>query len=309
MEKLLTENFWRSTNGPYSEIVYSIVVNPYNQHIFCGTFGSGILKSTPYGSYWSQTTISKIYIPSIIVSPEKIIFAGTRENGIFRSIDNGVTWNGTSLRKITINSLSYDSDNYIYAGTFNNGIFFSKNSGVSWNQLISNNVSCYKIFIDSKNNIFAITDDGVIFSSDKGSKWEKRNNGLESLDIKDITGSNDTLFLATSNYIYISNNLGKSWNKLNLIDHDIFNNQENSNSNLLFMNNKIWSLLLTEKNGLVIGTENGVFYTNDFYLYKNISSGLRSKKVYSLSINNDGFLFAGTYGWGVFKSQKSFYFK
>ncbi|MFN4151766.1 MAG: WD40/YVTN/BNR-like repeat-containing protein, partial [Candidatus Sericytochromatia bacterium] len=142
METLLTENFWRSTNGPYSEIVYALLVNYHNDHIFCGTFGSGILKSTPYGSYWSQTNISKMYIPTLIVSKDKFIFAGTRENGVFRSMDNGVTWNGTSLRKLTINCLTYDSENFIYAGTFNNGIFVSKNSGISWHQLVNNNLSC-----------------------------------------------------------------------------------------------------------------------------------------------------------------------
>ncbi|MFN4152664.1 MAG: regulator, partial [Candidatus Sericytochromatia bacterium] len=74
------------------------------------------------------------------------------------------------------------------------------------------------------------------------------------------------------------------------------------------LQDKIWSILITKDKSIVIGTENGVFYSNNLSNWNEISSGLRSKKVYSLAINKEGFLFAGTYGWGVFKSQKSFSF-
>lgn len=285
MQDILKMNYWKSTNGPYEEIVYALAVN-HNGHLFAGSYRSGVFRSTPYGTYWAQTSLINKHVTSLIITPDKYIIAGTKEKGVFRSIDNGVSWTQTTLHKIDINSLAYDTDSNIYAGSSGQGLFFSKNKGSYWENIgLQNQIVDSVIAIDNK--ILAGTDLGLFLYQNK--QWQKINNGLPEYDVNVISKSNDNkIYVGTSKGLYVSDYLLTKFDKVaeNILTKDI------------------WDIKFDQSNTVFISTDEGVFSSENFIDWQKLNSGLGSNKVYCLAINQDSFIYAGTFGWGVFKSQE-----
>ncbi len=283
MQDILNMNYWKSTNGPYEEIVYALAVN-YNSHIFAGTFRSGVFRCNPYGTFWYQTSLRHKHITSLIITPDKYIIAGTKEKGVFRSIDNGVSWTQTTLNNIDINSLAFDNNSNIYAGSDCKGLFFSKNKGSYWEKLgLENKIIDSILVLEDK--VIVGTDIGLF--SYQNNEWEKINMNNHDYDINKISISQDKkIYIGTSKGLYIT-------------DHNlsVFIQQGKD----IFQKN-IWDIKFDINNTVFITTDQGVF-TFKNSKWENVSSGLNSSKVYCLDFNQENYIYAGTYGWGVFKSK------
>lgn len=285
MEKILNLNYWKSNNGPFEEIVYALGIN-YNGHIFAGTYRSGVFRSNPYGTYWAQTSLINKHVTSLLITPDRYIIVGTKEKGVFRSIDNGVSWTQTQLYKTDIHSLATDENSNIYAGTIN-GIYFSKNKGSYWEKIGLDNLIVDSIQILKNNILLAGTDNGLYIYID--SKWEKIKNLTPEFDINKISVSKDNkIFIGTSGGLFISDYELKNISKIEL---------EINNKN-------IWDIKFNSKNTVYVSTDEGVFSSENTYEWIKINHGLGSNKVYCLAINQDDYIYAGTFGWGVFKSQE-----
>ncbi|MGE5458002.1 MAG: choice-of-anchor A family protein, partial [Methanococcaceae archaeon] len=85
--------------------------------------------------------------------------------------------------------------------------------------------------------------------------------------------------------VYLSTNYGQNWNRIN------------TGMNVGF----IWSIITNANGDVFAGTEQGIFKLN-----KNTTvwtaAGLQGKDVRALAIDKNGDLYAGTWGYGIFKS-------
>jgi len=118
------QSFWAQTNGPQGGDGIALATNS-SGHVFVGTQGGGIFRSTDNGENWTgvnngltATNVRALAINAV----SSHIFAGTF-SGVFRSTDNGDSWvainNGLEFPSVI--SLAINSSGYIFAGTFEGG--------------------------------------------------------------------------------------------------------------------------------------------------------------------------------------------
>ncbi|MFQ5637156.1 MAG: WD40/YVTN/BNR-like repeat-containing protein [bacterium] len=93
--QVVAQDFW-DTIGPFGGTVYSLAINA-DGHIFAGTNGGGIFRSTDNSESWTEVAtlsagFSTGHIRSLATSPNGDIFAGFESlfdaGRVFRSIDN-----------------------------------------------------------------------------------------------------------------------------------------------------------------------------------------------------------------------------
>jgi photosystem II stability/assembly factor-like uncharacterized protein len=74
--------------------VFSLAINS-SGHIFAGTSGGGVFRSTDNGDNWVQINQGiagqGLYIYSLAINSSGYIFAGTAD-GVFQSTVNGANW-------------------------------------------------------------------------------------------------------------------------------------------------------------------------------------------------------------------------
>ena len=129
------QNFWAQTNGPQGGDGIALTTN-VSGHIFVGTQGGGIFRSTDNGETWTgvNSGLTATNVRALAISPTDHIFAGTF-GGVFRSTDNGDSWTSVKngLEFPFVISLSINSDGDIFAGTFEGGgVYRSTDDGDNW---------------------------------------------------------------------------------------------------------------------------------------------------------------------------------
>jgi ligand-binding sensor domain-containing protein len=100
-----------------------------NEHIFAGTYGSGIFRSTNNGDTWVETPfgLTHRFIFALAIHQRGDIFVGTNGGGVFRSLDNGGNWRdlNSGLTNLQVRTLAINASGYIFAGTIGAGVFRS----------------------------------------------------------------------------------------------------------------------------------------------------------------------------------------
>ena len=69
----------------------SLAVNS-NDHVFAGTWHSGIFRSTDNGAIWTPIGPTFDEIHALATNFDDEIYAGTQGGSVFRSTDNGESW-------------------------------------------------------------------------------------------------------------------------------------------------------------------------------------------------------------------------
>lgn len=280
---------------------------------------------------WQQTScpyISNHFFYSLVSDSSKI-FAGTDQPGnIFLSYDNGVSWsivsNGLSGSSVTSIAIK---DSNIFATDWGGGVFLSTNNGISWASVNSglSNTMTYSLLI-SDSNIFVGYNGGVCLSTNNGANWIPINNGLPNTLVRSLAKSGTNIFAGTAgNGVYMTSNNGVNWTAVNngLADSNVYS--------LSALGTKVFAgtqggCFLTSNNGLnwtsvinlsvisfavsgsniFAGIESGYVYlsVDSGANWVSVSNGLNGASIYSLSVS-DSNIFAGTWGWGVWKSSLS----
>lgn len=115
--------------GLSNKFITSIAINR-SGHLFLGSLGSAIFRSTNGGDEWVhfESGMPNANVSSIAVNVNDQIFAGTND-GIFTSRNNGLAWTriDSSLTSRNVLSLSLDATGYLFAGTAD-GVFRSTQS-------------------------------------------------------------------------------------------------------------------------------------------------------------------------------------
>jgi len=145
------------------------------------------------------------------------IFAGTEGAGVFKSTDNGETWisfnNG--LGGDVVYDLKIDENNRIYAALSQAGLFRSDLSADNWANISPRDTTVWKVAINSGGHIFAATTAGMYRSTDDAASWLPANNGLlDSVALSLALNPGDDLFAGTyTKGLFFSDDNGDTWSQ------------------------------------------------------------------------------------------------
>jgi hypothetical protein len=162
----------------------------------------------------------------------------------------------------------------------------SEDNGVNWTAI--NLPFAYEVAsvaINAYNQIFiAAYTQGVYRSTDNGATWSLigfQNNWLKVLEIN----SNGVIFAGTEVGLFRSLDKGSNWTQIT--DFQVRD-------------------VTFDKNGFVyVSTDKVYRSTNNGDNWTEISTGLPDAYINSLTVNTDGYIFAGTLNHGVYRSSES----
>jgi len=310
-------NFWIGTSGGLN------IYDRINNRFFVFKHNSFMPK-----------TLNHDNISTIFQDKSGIIWIGTWERGIniydklaqkFPLYENNPE-NKNSIPDKTVRSIFEDSDGSLWIGLVEGGLFhFDKNQEFSSlnihnnyiaNSLKSNTVTA--ILRDSYNELWVGTWDGglskAIFSNDteNDNKWQKvigfknysrienNSNSLSDNSIQCIfEDSKHRLWIGTSYGLMVYNR--ENDNFIRITEKVTFNNQS------------VQKAIQEDKNGNIwIGTWDGLHKISDFEDFNNIeieyflnvptdTTSICDNRIISLLVDNDGTLWAGTFGSGFCK--------
>lgn len=291
------ENIWEQAGGFNSGEVWALATDSSGR--IYASAGSLLYRSTDLGNTWNligDFLNVGVFIYDIEINNEGYVFIGTTGvYGAFRSTDDGKTWqelyNGLFP---SVRELSISPNGYIIAGT-DIGVYLSTNNGDEWTDIwegmpdwmISSVLATYE------NEIFAATEGmGIYSSTDWGLNWEEKNNGLITWFIIEIVeGKDSTLYAGADDagILFISTNDGNNW-----VAHD----------QGIPPPANIFSIIPKDPARIFIsGVDMGVYYSFDEGItWNEFNAGLSNEVVLSMTNTKENFLFAGTYGGGVFRT-------
>jgi ligand-binding sensor domain-containing protein len=298
------QNFWQQTNGPDEAEVYALVINS-SGHIFAGTSGSGVFRSTNNGDNWAAVNsgLTNTYVSALAINSSGHIFAGIyrdgifgSDGGVFRSTNNGNSWTAvySGLPNTGVYALAINTSGHIFVGTVRRGIFRSLNNGDSWTAVGLPNTIVSGLAINSSGHIFAGTSSGVFRSTNNGNSWTAVNSGLPNTVSDLAINSSGHIFAVVfsgpqgGGGIFRSTNNGDSWTPS--------------------LPNRYFDALAINSSGHIFaGGDEVVFLsTNNGDSWTNVGSGLpKYDTVPALAINSSGYIFAGTIGGVVYRSVQS----
>ncbi|MFQ5799537.1 MAG: T9SS type A sorting domain-containing protein, partial [Bacteroidota bacterium] len=213
--------------------------------------------------------------------------------------DNGGNWTevNTGLTSTNVWSLAINASGDVFAGTALVGIFRSTDNGGNWTEvntgLTSTNV--WSLAINASGDVFAGTAlVGIFRSTDNGGNWTEVNTGLTNTSVWSlvINTSGDVFAGSWGGGIFRSMDNGGNWTEVN--------------TGLTTVYLAVWSLAINASGDIFAGTSGGVFRSTDNGgNWTEVNTGLTSTNVRALAINSDGFIFAGTYASGVFRSVET----
>ncbi|MDI6766515.1 MAG: T9SS type A sorting domain-containing protein [Bacteroidota bacterium] len=215
--------------------------------------------------FWKQAGLSNHDIFSITTNSHGHIFTGTGDSGVYRSTDRGENWINVKNYPARVEALAVNSNDFIFAGPSN-----STDYGESWSDMDFRNDYVFSICAAPNGDLFTGVLDfedyigGLIYHSmDNGDHWTNINNGLDStLSLSIFQHSSGNLFV------------GSIW-------IDVYVDKPPPNQWFFY-------------GGLRSSTDNGrTWLTLD---------GLYNYTVSSLKEDRQGWIFAGTYGNGMYRS-------
>lgn len=279
---------WQKFNFGLSNQRVCTVLSDGNGKIFAGTFHDGLYYTTNRGTNWILTGLENKYSLQIGFNGSGNIFVYTPESqgGLYRSTNGGLNWTqfNNGIPQGNINQfLRINSD--LYAAT-DNGIYKTTNNGINW-IMKSPNAFRFRYIKENNNHVlFAASDSRLYRSSDLGENWQT----LDSLGYYNqgiCIHSPNTVYCISSARLYRSTNLGNTW-----FIADSTANFGNLTCNVLGV--------------LFVSDWDGIYRSMDFGVnWEQINSGLTFTDITSMNFDEQGYLYAGTWGAGVFRSVES----
>lgn len=304
---------WTQSNtGIINTSVFAISINK-NGYLFAGTGhyvsnyfyeGSGLFRSTNQGQSWNNLNngLESVWIHSIIYDSSDNYFVGASD-GVYKSIDFGNTWNQTLTQSTGINALAISPKQIIYAGSYR-GVFCSSDKGKTWSSfgtgLTDKSVNCLAASRHSEyifagtGNYTGIAEGKVFRTTDSSNIWSETSFGLVNTYINALAfDSDDNIYAGTYNYgLFCSTNHGESWQGIGLTGFSIQSIAINSENEIYV------SGYDASGSSVYRSTNQGVNWTK-------IVEGLTSTDVFALAFDSLGYIFAGTFNQGLFKSNYS----
>jgi len=249
----------------------------------------------------------------ILIDNEKLI-VGTN-TGVYISSDSGQTWTSqnSGLDFLSIGALVLSEDN-TYAGTLGGGVFhgtMETDDSVSWDGTTGptphiSNIQI-KVHPTDSNIIYATAFPGGVFkSTDKGVTWNECNFALPSFEVIDPLTQGyysleinpfdtENLFLGIYGHgIYISNDGANTWFPM----YGVFE------TDLIFRDLGVRRVKFdpSSRDKIFMVSDKGVFRSlNAGRNWEGINDNLTTKDVLSIDVTENGTVFIGTNGYGIYR--------
>jgi photosystem II stability/assembly factor-like uncharacterized protein len=266
--------------------------------ILVATYGNGIFCSTDYCQNWFTLNngFTDLYRSCLFVNGNRL-FTGTKfgGSGIYISDDNGLSWvpknNGVPTmfgnpnKYVDITAFTNIGPT-IFASTLGGNILKSEDNGENWNILANPNNYQWTIFSSGWTLLAGHDGVGVSRSDDSGNSWNFENEGLISINDKDIR-----TFCILGSYIYTGGWSQKVFRRpVNEIISGIQENHERKNI-VVYPNPGTEHLII--ESGLQVSGSQFTFYSIEGKpIIHEFLKGLKT-------ILDSHFLQPGTYIWQV----------
>ncbi len=256
-------------------------------------------------------------VKCILPMDDSRLLAAT-QTGVYISTNGGTTWNpkNTGLDFRSIGSFAAGSDR-IYAGTLGGGVYgatVTQSNEVNWKDSTGPNphISNIQIKIDPNDSdtLYATAFPGGVFkSTDKGSTWSEYNFALPSFEIFDpvIEGyysleidpdNSSNLYLGIYEHgVYVSRDGANTWFPMYALS-DVGNHFNK-------LNVKRVAIDPSNTSNIYLVSDEGAYRSLDSgRTWEDINDGLGTLDILSIDITENGRVFAGTNGYGVYRFNK-----
>lgn len=282
-------NWVRSSEGIIENQVTELI-RLKNGNLLAGTFYDGLFRTSDGGQNWEQLNffVSTSFESIIEIPGGEVALGVIGYPGLYLSEDGLTKWSPVDLTNI--GSLTHGADSTLFAGSvgrLTHGVYRSVDLGATWTEVGLESEEINELATDEFGIIYAGTlGNGVFRSEDNGETWEQT--GLQGENIRALTtDSGELIFAGTiTGSIFRSDDGGDNWENV-------------------YSAEKIVSDFGILSNGLIFaGTGSGVYISTDNGLsWQDYSAGLPEES-YQISLQYDaqGYLYAGTWGDGVFRT-------
>lgn len=274
---------WTATNGAYGCNTRCVLLK--NNHLYAGSWGAGLWRTTNEGISWSQV-YNIINIVSLAIFNSNILLGGSMQYGIHYSTDDGNTWAPSGLNGKNVLSIAV-KDNLVFASFSGatpprSGVMVSSDTGATWSLCFNKTVR----LLVSGNKIFAGADTGLYVSTNNGQNWILY--GLNTFEVLSLGKSGSYLFAGTNDGIFRSTDDGVSWTR-------VYNSTQGittitGNGSVVYAGGV--------SGGLIYSTNNGLSWIPDhyfdFYKVAGISFSILNNKIY-----------IGTSGPGIYSTTNN----
>jgi len=286
---------WKEVNtGLTAASIYGIAV-ARNGSIFAS--GPGVHRSSDGGKTWKKLSVGQpgAFVFSVAVTPEDIVLAGSSKGEIFVSSDYGETWTcAYDSKNGGIRCFAVDAAGRIYAA---GGLtmLVSTDRGKQWTALdIRPPVPAYSLVVSPSGRLIAGCDRASIYySDDAGASWTRVPE--DALQIKwagaRVFGlavdKQGRILAATEGGLFRSSDNGSTW------------------SNLKGPEGILLTVLADDAGRIWVGYSGGVLVSADDGLtWTRCVNGLPIDYTFSLAVDREGRLLAGTHSRGVYRTTR-----
>ncbi len=298
---------WEQTSLDSLDVL-ALVATEQND-IFAAACGHPIFRSFDQGISWTST-MQQACPKALVATNQEGVYAVGGGIGILFSDDRGQSWSRKSVRGFGVNlkTLINTNSGVLIVGSFITdetvgGTYRSRDGGETWEAFgLADTVSVEALAVNSSGDFFAATHLGMFRSRDEGETWTMINNGFENLDVIPlvialaIQPHSDHIFAAIKNSgVWRSTNQGNTWMQTPLEAPSVRTIVINSAGHIFV--GSIFSFPTGEYDGVFCSADNGETWTQ-------CNQGLTNINISSLAVDSAGFLYAGTWGDGVFRTKE-----
>jgi ligand-binding sensor domain-containing protein len=289
-------NWTRSNTGlTNGETIKSLCFNSADE-LFVG-LSTGAYLSLDSGINWKRTSLCDENVIAVhTTQPNDYLIAGT-EYGITRSTDGGETWSEKSGYYYTHKVFfGQDVSGNLYCGygaqgwwSYDGAVLISTDLGENWNTTSLDGLPVNAMNVHPSGVVIvARADSGIYVSTDQGVTWEAR--GLTVQNISSVLYSSSGCMFAGTEHgvLYRSCNNGISWEDISIPAFKAIN---------CMIFNSTGQIFLADSSGVYLSADNGDNWIT-------INSGLLDTSISTLRINNDDYLFAGSFSGSIYKSTQ-----
>jgi photosystem II stability/assembly factor-like uncharacterized protein len=209
--------------GLVADRIYSLAVHPEDPDYLIAGTGTGILRSTDFGTTWQGVSSSLPNLPvSISITANKtrcLMYASGEGIGLQVSADSGQTWRPAdkSLGGARIRAIRSDrSGNAVFAATGHTVLQY-KHSTKKWvpvsTGIKGDEVYSLSVDPDSSSVLLASTPYGVFKTSDGGTVWRQSSRKLSMIPLflESHPWIPTRLYASGAQGIFVSTDKGNSW--------------------------------------------------------------------------------------------------